>query len=304
MSLLRSIGDGLRWRPCDLPWRVVELPGCAAGRGCHGSGFVCSRRGSDGARFGAGPIRKHNGNRSAVRTAHGPLVSVRPCGPQWHACCASRKTRSARAPLDGDWLEQTRGVRFTSTSANLYSSCTQKPCQWLAAGRAFRSLIEERLESCSRGGRSCSRSADLRRNDLGEAGSPCTIVSTDWCAAATCARGATTGMPLHGRIASVQANEALLRYAERVSVVPNESLQHVFPRQWPAIVEVDGPRGTTEVLVARGDPADRPNEEDMVEKVTPRSQDHQSDGGLRRSHWSASASRRISLLRYHGGIAY
>jgi hypothetical protein len=83
-------------------------------------------------------------------------------------------------------------------SANLYSSRSQKPCQCLAAGRAFRSLFEEGLESCSGEGRSCSRSADLRPNDLGEAGSPFTLVSTDWCAAATRARGATTGMPLHG----------------------------------------------------------------------------------------------------------
>jgi hypothetical protein len=53
-----------------------------------------------------------------------------------------------------------------------------------------------------------------------------------------------------------------------VSVAPDD-LQRVFPQQWPASVEIDGPQGTTakDVLVVRGDPSDRPTETDVVEKA-------------------------------------
>jgi hypothetical protein len=54
--------------------------------------------------------------------------------------------------------------------------------------------------------------------------------------------------------------------AELVSVAPDENLQCVFPQQWPASVEVDGPQGTTakDLLVVARRPS-RPRR--MVEKA-------------------------------------
>jgi 2-methylcitrate dehydratase PrpD len=68
---------------------------------------------------------------------------------------------------------------------------------------------------------------------------------------------------------TIQGDEELARYAQRVSVVPDETLQSVFPKQWPAIVEADGPKGTAvkEVFTAYGDPTNRMTEAALVDKA-------------------------------------
>ena len=205
------------------------------------------------------------------------------------ACAVANGVRAADAArqglrgdlslLDGDWLERTRGVRLNPEplqslpSKNLYSSLSQKPfCtgrQCLAAGQAFRSLIEAGLNPAA---------ATAIRVRVPPIYAGMISAKPD-----RHSRSSTLiGAPLQLAIAalqpescflvdrnSIQTDDALFRYAERISVVPDESLQHVFPRQWPAIVEVDGPQGTIakEVFVVRGDPADRLTEMDLMNKA-------------------------------------
>jgi 2-methylcitrate dehydratase PrpD len=205
------------------------------------------------------------------------------------ACAVANGVRAAQAArqglqgdlglLDGDWLERTRGIRFdpkplqSQPSASLYSSlglkpyCTARQC--LAAGQAFRSLIEEGLDAAAAravrvrvppiyaGMISAKPNRHSRSTTL--VGAPLQLALTALRPESRCLVDRT----------GIQTSETLFRYAERVSVVPDESLQRVFPRQWPAIVEVDSEQGTTSkaVFVVRGDPADRLTEADLVEKA-------------------------------------
>jgi 2-methylcitrate dehydratase PrpD len=205
------------------------------------------------------------------------------------ACAVANGVRAAQAArqglrgdlglLDGDWFERMRGIRFDPKplqpppSVDLYSSLSQKPwCtarQCLAAGQAFRSLIEEGLDPAA---------AKAIRVRVPPVYAGMISAKPD-----RHSRSSTlVGAPLQLALAALQPEhrylvdrtgiqtcEALFHYAERVSVVADESLQRIFPRQWPAIVEVDSPQGTItrEVLVARGDPADRLTEADLVEKA-------------------------------------
>jgi 2-methylcitrate dehydratase PrpD len=66
-----------------------------------------------------------------------------------------------------------------------------------------------------------------------------------------------------------QSDAALRKYAERVSVVSDEKLESLFPRQWPAEIEADTPHGTLVKRVddSRGDPSRRLTESELVEKA-------------------------------------
>jgi hypothetical protein len=106
---------------------------------------------------------------------------------------------------------------------------------------------------------SCWWLAPIRQNDLSE-------VRQSW-------SSTLIGAPLQLALAALQLKccEALLCRTGLGRA--DENLQRVFPQQWPASVEVDGPQGTTakEVLVGRGDPADRLTEGDLVGRRRPRS---------------------------------
>jgi 2-methylcitrate dehydratase PrpD len=66
----------------------------------------------------------------------------------------------------------------------------------------------------------------------------------------------------------LQSDAALRRYAERVTVIPDEAMQDMYPRQWPGEVEVDTPKGTLvrRVVDAKGDPSHRLMEAELIDK--------------------------------------
>ncbi len=181
--------------------------------------------------------------------------------------------------LDGDWLERWRGVKFDPAplkappSDQLYATLSQKPyCtgkQCLAAGQAFRALIEEGLDPAT---------VTAIRVRVPPIYAGMVSVKPDKHSRSASLVGAPLQMALaalkpEGRSlvdrSAIQSDEVLARYAERVSIVPDESLQSAFPAQWPAIVEADGPRGTVTkaVFAAYGDPADRMTEAALRDKA-------------------------------------
>lgn len=183
------------------------------------------------------------------------------------------------ALLDGDWLERTRGIKFDPEPLrapwidSVYPSLSQKPyCtgrQCLAAAEAFRELIAEGLDPASvtairvrvppiyAGMISAKPDPNSRSSSIIGAPMQMAIAALQPDAAYFVDR---TG---------VQSDVALQRYAERVTVVPDDGLQAVFPRRWPAEVEVDtrqGPR-VKRVVDSRGDPSRRLTEAELIDKA-------------------------------------
>jgi 2-methylcitrate dehydratase PrpD len=183
------------------------------------------------------------------------------------------------ALLEGDWMERTRGIKFdpaplrTPWIDTVYRSLSQKPyCtgrQCLAASEAFRELIADGLDPAS-------VSAIRVRVPPVYAG----MISAK--PDPNSRSSSIIGAPLQLAIAALQpdaaylidrtgpqSNAALRKYAERVSVAPEEKLESLFPRQWPAEIEVDTPHGTLVKRVddSRGDPSRRLTEVELIEKA-------------------------------------
>jgi 2-methylcitrate dehydratase PrpD len=181
--------------------------------------------------------------------------------------------------LDSDWLERFRGIRFDRTALeappldNLYATLSQKPyCtgrQCLTAGQAFRALVDEGLDATT---------VTAIRVRVPPIYAGMISVKPDKHSRSASIIGAPLQMALaalkpEGRYlvdrSSVQTDDTLTAYAQRVSVVPDEALQTVFPQQWPAVVEADGPKGTAvkEVFTAYGDPTNRMTEAALADKA-------------------------------------
>jgi 2-methylcitrate dehydratase PrpD len=176
-------------------------------------------------------------------------------------------------------MERTRGIKFDPQPLRapgidtVYRSLSQKPyCtgrQCLAASQAFRELIGEGLDPAKAsairvrvppiyaGMVSAKPDPDSRSSSLIGAPMQMAIAALK-----------PEGAYLVDR-SGLQSDQALRRYAERVSVVPDERLQEVYPEKWPAEVEVDTPDG---MLVRRivdvwGDPARRLTEVELIDKA-------------------------------------
>jgi 2-methylcitrate dehydratase PrpD len=183
------------------------------------------------------------------------------------------------ALLDGDWMEGTRGIKFDPKPLRapwvdtVYRSLSQKPyCtgrQCLAAGQAFRELIEEGLDPAQ---------ASAIRVRVPPIYAGMISVKPD----AQSRSSSLIGAPLQMAIAALRPDAAYLvdrsqlqsdatlgRYAERVSVIPDDAMQDMYPQQWPAEVEVDTPKGTLvrRVVDARGDPSHRLREAELIDKA-------------------------------------
>jgi 2-methylcitrate dehydratase PrpD len=204
------------------------------------------------------------------------------------ACAVASGVRAAEAArdgmlgdpalLDGDWMERTRGIKFdpaplrTDWIGTVYRSLSQKPyCtgrQCLAAGQAFRELIEEGLDPAQ---------ASAIRVRVPPIYAGMISVKPD----PQSRSSSLIGAPLQMAIAALQpdaaylidrsglqSDAALRRYAERVTVIPDEAMQDMYPRQWPGEVEVDTPKGTLvrRVVDAKGDPSHRLMEAELIDK--------------------------------------
>jgi 2-methylcitrate dehydratase PrpD len=139
----------------------------------------------------------------------------------------------------------------------------------LAAGQAFRELIEEGLDPAA---------ATAIRVRVPPIYAGMISVKPD----PKSRSSSLIGAPLQIAIAALQPDAAyfidrtglqsdvtLRRYAERVTVVPDEKLQDVYPQKWPAEVEVDTSKGmlVKRVVDAHGDPSRRLMEAELIDKA-------------------------------------
>lgn len=91
--------------------------------------------------------------------------------------------------------------------------------------------------------------------------------SLAWCVAAAFARGRVSPEEFTPR---ALRDPRIRRVLKRVRVSPDDGLERLYPRRWPAFVDATGPGGVRRVRVdfARGDPRNPLTRDEMVAKLS------------------------------------